>query len=321
MNSQMFANNPLQNIRLQMNIVFESNKVGRISIPFYYGTTINQALITYLSKIGRSDLINKTNKILFIFNGRSINFNDQTKIEDYFHNLSSPVIRADFVNMINVSYNRSNTFDPNNNPSFRFHQNLEINQYQNEINELKKQLKEKDDKISELKNQAEEKDCEINEFKKQVNEKEGEISELKRKAVEKDGEINKLKKQAIEEHKRLEANKKNYWDLYQRNEFLMIENEELKQNKINLKSTMGPGEKLLIVYFNKTGKQNLEKPKYSCKNTELFVRLEERFYKKFPEFKEYNLSFVVNGKRINRFKTIDENQIRNNDTINIIVNN
>ena len=293
MNSQMFVNNPFQNIRLQMNIVFESNKVGRISIPFYYGTTINQALITYLSKIGRSDLINKTNKILFIFNGRSINFNDQTKIEDYFHNLSSPVIRADFVNMINVSYNRSNTFDPNNNPSFRFHQNLEINQYQNEINELKKQLKEKDDKISELKNQAEEKDC----------------------------EINKLKKQAIEEHKRLEANKKNYWDLYQRNEFLMIENEELRQNKINLKSTMGPGEKLLIVYFNKTGKQNLEKPKYSCKNTELFVRLEERFYKKFPEFKEYNLSFVVNGKRIKRFKTIDENQIKNNDTINIIVNN
>ena len=150
----MFVNNPFQNIRIQMNIVFESNKVGRISIPFYYGTTINQALITYLSKIGRSDLINKTNKILFIFNGRSINFNDQTKIEDYFHNLSSPVIRADFVNMINVSYNRSNTFDPNNNPSFRFHQNLEINQYQNEINELKKQLKEKDDKISELKNQA-----------------------------------------------------------------------------------------------------------------------------------------------------------------------
>ena len=148
MDPQMFVNNPFQNIRPQMNIVFESNKVGRISIPFYYGTTINQALITYLSKIGRSDLINKTNKILFIFNGRSINFNDQTKIEDYFHNLSSPVIRADFVNMINVSYNRSNTFDPNNNPSFRFHQNLEINQYQNEINELKKQLKEKDDKIS-----------------------------------------------------------------------------------------------------------------------------------------------------------------------------
>ena len=268
MDPQMFVNNPFQNIRPQMNIVFESNKVGKHNIRFYYGTTINQALITYLNKIGRPDLINnKSNKILFIFNAKLINFNDQTKIEDFFHNVSSPLIRADFVNMINKSYNKSNTFDPKNNtnnnlntdlgimpnPSFKFHQNLEINQYQNEISELKKQLK--------------------------------------------------------EEHKRLEDNKKN------------LENDELRQNKILLKNTLGPGEKILVIYFNRTGKQILEKPKYSCKNTELFVRLEERFYKEFPEFKEYDLSFIVNGKRIKRFKTIEENQIRNNDTINIFVNN
>ena len=282
MDPQMFVNNPFQNIRPQMNIVFESNKVGKHNIRFYYGTTINQALITYLNKIGRPDLINnKSNKILFIFNAKLINFNDQTKIEDFFHNVSSPLIRADFVNMINKSYNKSNTFDPKNNtnnnlntdlgimpnPSFKFHQNLEINQYKNEISELKKQLKEKDDEISEL------------------------------------------KKQLKEEHKRLEDNKKN------------LENDELRQNKILLKNTLGPGEKILVIYFNRTGKQILEKPKYSCKNTELFVRLEERFYKEFPEFKEYDLSFIVNGKRIKRFKTIEENQIRNNDTINIFANN
>ena len=282
MNPRLYMNNPYQNMTSQMNIIFKSNKEGIHSMAFYYGTTINQVLIEYLKKIGRPDLINKSNKIMFIFNGKRINFDDQTKIENYFHNINSPLITADYVNMIN----KSKTFDPKNNlinmdtsnssnPSLNFHNNLDINEYQKEINDLKKQLEEKDD------------------------------------------EIDEIKKQLKEEQKRLETNKKKYWDLWQKNEFLQIDNDQLRQNQKNLKSTISPGEKLLVVYFNKAEKISEEKYKYSCKNTELFVRLEERFYKDFPQFKEYDLSFLVNNKRIKRFKTIDENQIKNNDIINI----
>ena len=59
-----------------------------------------------------------------------------------------------------------------------------------------------------------------------------------------------------------------------------------------------------------------------CKNTELFVRLEERLYEDFPKFKDYETFFEVRTKRIKRFKTLDENNIKSKDIINIfIVNN
>ena len=54
-----------------------------------------------------------------------------------------------------------------------------------------------------------------------------------------------------------------------------------------------------------------------CKNIDLFVRLEERLYEDFPQFKEYETYFVVNGKRIKRFKTLEQNNIKTNDKINI----
>ena len=56
-----------------------------------------------------------------------------------------------------------------------------------------------------------------------------------------------------------------------------------------------------------------------CINRDLFVRLEERLYNKFPQFKNYETYFEVNGKRIKRFKTLEQNNINNNDIINIFI--
>ena len=52
-----------------------------------------------------------------------------------------------------------------------------------------------------------------------------------------------------------------------------------------------------------------------CKNTEKFNRLEEKLYNDYPEYSETNNYFVVNGNRIQKFKTLEENNIRNSDTI------
>ena len=52
-----------------------------------------------------------------------------------------------------------------------------------------------------------------------------------------------------------------------------------------------------------------------CKNTEKFNRLEEKLYNDYPEYSETNNYFVVNGNRIQKFKTLDENNIRNSDII------
>ena len=52
-----------------------------------------------------------------------------------------------------------------------------------------------------------------------------------------------------------------------------------------------------------------------CKNTDGFRKIEEELYKKFPQYFENDITFRLNGKKINRFKTLGENGIKNNDII------
>ena len=57
----------------------------------------------------------------------------------------------------------------------------------------------------------------------------------------------------------------------------------------------------------------------TCKNTELFVRLEERLYEDFPQFKKVETIFMIDARRILRFQTLDENKIKRNDIISLFV--
>ena len=105
------------------------------------------------------------------------------------------------------------------------------------------------------------------------------------------------------------------------------QNTELQKYKENngnqtedILSSLKPGEKILAINFVSKGCQDINHYNQICKNTELFVRIEERLYKDFPQFKDYETVFEVNGKRIKRFKTLDENKIRTNDVIYVIRN-
>ena len=67
------------------------------------------------------------------------------------------------------------------------------------------------------------------------------------------------------------------------------------------------------------GNQDIGHYAVICKNTDLFVRLEEKLYNEYPQFKNYETYFEVKTKRIKRFKTLDENKIKNGDIINIFI--
>ena len=47
-----------------------------------------------------------------------------------------------------------------------------------------------------------------------------------------------------------------------------------------------------------------------CLKTDTLVKYEEIFYNKYPEYKEYNTYLTANGLKIRRFKTIEENGIK-----------
>ena len=77
-------------------------------------------------------------------------------------------------------------------------------------------------------------------------------------------------------------------------------------------SHIKPGEKIIAINFSLN--KEIQKP-IACKNTDIIARLEEKLYNEYPKFKDYNNNLAVNGKIIKRFKTLDENGIKDGDSI------
>ena len=57
---------------------------------------------------------------------------------------------------------------------------------------------------------------------------------------------------------------------------------------------------------------------FICKNTDIFNKLENSLYDKYPEYKDVENYFVVNGNRINKYKNLEENKIKDNEIITLI---
>ena len=109
-------------------------------------------------------------------------------------------------------------------------------------------------------------------------------------------------------------------ELQQLNDKQKTELNELKTkiNNTNLSkndslSVVNPGEKIIAIKFE-CPENNIDFP-MACKNTDIISRLEEKLYDEYPEFKEFNTYLMVNGNLVKRFKTLDENGIKNGNSI------
>ena len=92
--------------------------------------------------------------------------------------------------------------------------------------------------------------------------------------------------------------------------------EELRiQDKIisNFPLKLLEGEKLLSIIFESIDK----KIHYSCvcKNTDIFNKIENMLYEKYPEYLNSENNFYVNGNKINKYQSIEFNKIENSDII------
>ena len=111
----------------------------------------------------------------------------------------------------------------------------------------------------------------------------------------------------------------------------IINDEKIKNNNLNdkileleneiklLKSYFLPnGEKLLSIKI-KSVDQNIDFP-ITIKNTEYFSKIEQILYQKYPKYTETENYFLVNGTRINRFLTLEQSKIKNNDILTLVRN-
>ena len=64
---------------------------------------------------------------------------------------------------------------------------------------------------------------------------------------------------------------------------------------------------------------NFQNPHYNyslpCLKTDIFAEVEEKYYQEFPELRETNNIFLYNGSPILRFKTIEDNKIKNGSPV------
>ena len=75
-----------------------------------------------------------------------------------------------------------------------------------------------------------------------------------------------------------------------------------------------PGEQIIAIGFASSDQtiRNFVRP---CKDSDLFVKLEEKLYDEYPKYKDVETYFLVNGKKVLRFKSMKENNIKNGQVI------
>ena len=59
----------------------------------------------------------------------------------------------------------------------------------------------------------------------------------------------------------------------------------------------------------------------ACKNTDNFSEIESLLYNKYPDYKNLNKSFILNGNKIDITKNLIYNNIKNSDIITLKINN
>ena len=87
--------------------------------------------------------------------------------------------------------------------------------------------------------------------------------------------------------------------------------DKIKELKSMYPFELSPGEKLISVIFQCNG--NLTS--IICKDTDIFTKVEILLYEKYPEYKEKEQYFMKDGIKINKYKTLRENGIKDNDKI------
>ena len=163
---------------------------------------------------------------------------------------------------------------------------------------LNKNLQEENKKLKDTTNKLEE------EQKTLLKNSQEENKKLKETIYQLEQEQKTLIKNLKEEEKTMSAKNEKIYDI----------EKSIKTKSI---TELKEGEVIISVLFLSMGRQDIQNYSLPCKNTDLFVDLERQLYEDYPEYKNYETYFEVNTRRILRFKTIEENNIRSNAIINI----
>ena len=99
-----------------------------------------------------------------------------------------------------------------------------------------------------------------------------------------------------------------------------IKNQEISQLKKSIKNTIDngvkfkPGDNIISIGFISMN-QKIKNYNRAYKDNEIVARIEEELYNEYPEFKEKDTFLFLHANKIQRFKSLIENNIKNGDVI------
>ena len=174
--------------------------------------------------------------------------------------------------------------------------------------------------INNLKEQIENLNKEINKLKKENSDLQNENNNLKNINKNLNNDLN-IKNQNINSYIAQINDLKSSFDIKNKEVFNLNKqinhlNKEMNNLKLNANNEIikfGLNEIVTLTF--KSIDQKVDTA-YSIPKTDLFVRVEEKLYDEYPEFKDLdNIYFTVNGIKIKRFRSIQENNLKNRDKI------
>ena len=137
-----------------------------------------------------------------------------------------------------------------------------------------------------------------------------EIFNLKNQLLQKDIEIRDLKYQLLQKDKD--------------NEILKLKsqsNNEKNKQVLNMDEIMivyfQTQDEIMIVYFQ-TQDQEINHVGIKCLSSDTFAEVEEKIYKKFDNYRNTNNTPICNGRTVLRFKTLNENNIKDENVVQLI---
>ena len=208
----------------------------------------------------------------------------------------------EFNNLLNNN-NNLNYNMPNNNNHFNMNNNMSNNNFSKMNNNNSNNI------ICELENK-------LNEEKEKNKNLEIELYKEKNKNKELEEIIYSLKNE-IKEKNKIKPISNNEFEKESLYKAILERDKEIKELKEKLSRfplELNAGEKLMVVNFRSVD-QKLQNYSIICKNTDIFNKLENKLYQDNPDLYETANYFTVGGNKIHKNKSLEFNNIKNNDII------
>ena len=160
------------------------------------------------------------------------------------------------------------------------------------------------------------KDKKIFELEKRLKEAEEKNKHLEGKVINLEKDIKILKKnvEILKYENSINIDPKNKMSVV---EALLSKDNEIKELRKKLARfpfILEEGEKLMHINITNSD-YNIQNYSIICKNSDVFNQLENKLYEEFPVLKNIQTYFIFNGKIIEKYKTLEENKIKDNAVI------